>query len=80
MSSDLATKVPPNPPLGKEGDVETKSMDAVASGVNAAFIFVDLRESDGWEKLEDLLAEARSPAVDAFVEEVSPQDARWHRQ
>jgi len=60
--------------------VETKIIETATSTPDAAFVYIDLGDSAGWEKLEHLLAEAELPAVDMFAEPVESQPAKWSRQ
>jgi hypothetical protein len=68
------------PRWGKERNVEIKSMETSTPTPDAAFVYIDLADSAGWEKLENLLAEAELPALDMFAEQVDCESAKWSRQ
>jgi len=59
--------------------LETKSIETVTSTPDAAFVYIDLGDSTGWERLEHLLAEAELPAVDMSAESFDCQPAKWSR-
>ena len=44
--------------------MDTKSIDGRARTQDAPFVFIDLQESDGWNAVEILLAEAEDTAVE----------------
>ena len=58
--------------------METKTIETVRS--DAAFVYIDLGDSAGWERVEKLLAEPELPAVDLYAAQIDPQPAKWSRQ
>lgn len=68
------------PTWGKERNVEIKSIETATPTPDSAFVYIDLADSAGWEKLENLLAEAELPALDMFAEQVDCESLKWSRQ